>query len=63
MRIMKVFAMLMAVVCAIITLSSCVENNSEPHVHNFSVENVSEDYLAAEASCDTPATYYYSCEC
>jgi len=39
-------------------VSSTVE-----HQHNFNKEVVSDDYLATQASCTTPSTYYYSCEC
>ena len=31
--------------------------------HSFVKEVATEDYLATEATCTEPATYYYSCEC
>ena len=31
--------------------------------HNFNKEVVDEKYIATEATCTEPATYYYSCEC
>ena len=36
---------------------------SSGHKHNFSIKNVSEAYFAAEATCHTPTSYYYTCEC
>jgi len=35
----------------------------DSHQHNFINENVAEKYLATEATCIAPATYYYSCVC
>ena len=43
-----------------------VENGSVTVVctnHSFVKEVATEDYLATEATCTEPATYYYSCEC
>lgn len=34
-----------------------------PHVHEFSAEYPEAQYLAAEATCLSPATYYYVCGC
>ena len=31
--------------------------------HNFSVQNTNAIFLATDASCASPATYYYSCAC
>ena len=33
------------------------------NAHNFLLQDVSSKYLASEATCITPATYYYSCTC
>ena len=34
-----------------------------PHVHDFSLENPTAEYLKEEATCMTPALFYYSCAC
>ena len=31
--------------------------------HNFSIQNTNAMFLAADATCTSPATYYYSCTC
>ena len=33
------------------------------HVHEYSVENASPEYLASPANCTEKAKYYYSCSC
>lgn len=37
--------------------------NTETHVCNFNLTKAKEEYLHAPASCQSGATYYYSCEC
>lgn len=37
---------------------------TEPiHTHSYSVENTEIEYLKEEATCQSPAIYYYSCSC
>ena len=33
------------------------------HIHDFAVKSTSEQYLASDATCTSPTTYYYSCSC
>ena len=33
------------------------------HIHNFNVENPSNEFLRSVPTCTDPATFYYSCEC
>ena len=33
------------------------------HSHDYTEKNTSEEYLAAEANCQSAASYYYSCSC
>ena len=33
------------------------------HEHDFARQAATEEYLAAPADCENPATYFYSCEC
>lgn len=37
--------------------------HSEPHVHVFDQQTISDAYQASAASCTAPAAYYYSCIC
>lgn len=47
-----------------IIVSSLIPSSEGPiHVHVFDQEVVEHEYLACEATCLLPATYYYSCEC
>ena len=39
------------------------QNNTQAHVHDFSKKVTTDAYLKADATCKTPATYNYSCEC
>ena len=34
-----------------------------PHICNYNNKVIDESYLASKATCEAPATYYYSCEC
>lgn len=59
----KIFAVLLTVICSIsmaVALTAC---GADKHVHVFDKQVVSEDYLAAPATCTEKAKYYYSCEC
>ena len=48
-------------VMACLGLTAC---GQEPvHSHTFTVKNVDEQYLKSSATCETTATYYYSCTC
>lgn len=38
-------------------------NNEKHHIHIYSIENTTIKYQQKEATCTTPATYYYSCLC
>ena len=46
-----------------IAASSESSSSSQDHEHAFDRQVATEEYLAAPADCDTPASYYYSCEC
>ena len=37
--------------------------DTQPHIHSYSLENTAIKYLKAEATCNDPAVYYYSCTC
>ena len=43
--------------------SPAVEVIVPPHVHDFCMEKVAQEYSAAPASCTEAATYYKSCAC
>ena len=46
------------------TLSDTASSDAEPpHTHAFHIENTEAKYQKAEASCTSPALYYYSCAC
>ena len=57
--------LLLVIACLLIfSLISCRETeNEDDHVHNFNQCIATEDYLATDADCEEPATYFYSCEC
>ena len=58
-RFLKQIAVAMAVVC--LSLPACTEKDD--HTHTFNLQNTKSDYLKSEATCLSPAFYYYSCEC
>ena len=35
----------------------------EPHTCSFTERNTSEAYIAEKATCQKPASYFYSCKC
>lgn len=43
-------------------LSSCSNGNFN-HNHVFDQKNTDDNYLAQEATCESPALFYYSCSC
>lgn len=50
------------------TCETCGKTKTEAidkltHTHSFLQENAIDKYLASEATCTSPATYYYSCSC
>lgn len=51
------------VLLLLLVMMCVVACNEEEHTHTFRVEKIEEQYLAAKATCTSPATYYYSCTC
>ena len=50
------------------TCGTCGKTKTEvipalSHTHNYSEEVVKDKYLVSEATCTSPAIYYYSCSC
>lgn len=43
--------------------SPAIEVTIPPHVHDFCMEKVAQEYSAAPATCTAAATYYKSCAC
>ena len=59
-----VIIMLSLSACALNEDKSVPDNSSSLECeHSFTEKNLSEVYLKASASCEAPATYYYSCIC
>jgi len=44
-------------------LGPLLKDLTDPHVHSYTVRNMTSEYLQAEANCFDPAAYYYSCSC
>ena len=42
---------------------NCGETVEPDHTHTYDKKTVSADYLVAAATCESAATYYYSCSC
>ncbi len=40
-----------------------VNPNPSTHTHDYNKQNVAAEYQATPATCEAPATYYYSCAC
>ena len=59
----KIFGVLLSVLCiccAAIGLTGC---KKDKHIHAFDKQVITDEYLAAPATCTEAATYYYSCSC
>lgn len=44
-------------------MASACNELPELHTHVFDKQESTSEYLASNATCDTPAKYYYSCSC
>lgn len=42
---------------------AAVDIGDHQHRHNFNIKNTADYYLKEEATCTTPAEYFYSCKC
>lgn len=54
---------MLALACA---LTSCLDLGDiigQEHVHDYTLKKAEAAYLASEATCESAATYYYSCVC
>ena len=60
MGFMKKFSILMA---TFLMVSSSVFSACGGHTHSFELKKEESGYLKAEATCQSKAQYYYSCEC
>lgn len=49
--------------CIFTLMASACNELPEPHTHVFDKQESTSEYLASNATCDTPAKYYYSCSC
>ena len=45
------------------TTSDSTQPTTESHAHSYRVQNIARKYLKEEATCISPAVYYYSCTC
>lgn len=59
----KKIATTFIVTATLLSSVGCGGGGDGGHKHNFNIKNVSEQYLAAEATCSAPTSYYYLCEC
>ena len=57
-NLLRRFALVLA--CGCLFLSACQGNS---HKHNFNQKNTDVKYISTEATCVSPAFYYYSCAC
>ena len=46
-----------------LTACSGGEGGDSSHVHAFTKMDISKEYVKMEATCESPAVYYYSCAC
>ena len=59
-KILAVLFSILLICCSGVLLTACGE---PPHEHNFNLQIIGEDYLASDATCESPAKYYYVCTC
>lgn len=59
----KIFLTVLPTLLLIFVLFSCGGGGSDGHIHSFTEENSSPEFLATEADCKSAAAYYYSCSC
>ena len=59
------FALLMLISVSLFFAACGLTTKSEvkKHEHSFNVKTVDEEHFASPATCQSPAKYYYSCEC
>lgn len=60
---MKKILLLTICTSLLFSLISCGTESGTEHTHDFSCRITSEEFLAEEANCQFPASYYFSCEC
>ena len=64
---MKKLLLMLLVLSMIVTMSlvSCTlkKENENEHEHDFTERSLDIEYLKSNATCESPALYYYSCEC
>lgn len=56
-------SVLVLLISAFFLLWKLPETVTDSHVHKFTMKTPATVYLMAEADCNYPATYYYSCAC
>ena len=47
----------------LISFTICFATGCDKHTHVFDQKEVSEQFIATDATCESKAKYYYSCEC